>query len=310
MPKLTYDIGYYGKVKIQGKPILATGGGLSLQYSPIFTSGVWGASAKNATQQIAYAPNYVSLSTDIGFQLTKSTCQIIRDFAFDRRDVSSPVQILPNGIAGYTGLMFCTGAGFSTSQDSLVTGNVNVKTGSVSGIITGLQQDEYSTKSDIASISPKYNDVYPYWASMVYLNNINSDTRIQPSQKKADQALDGIVDWNASYSSQLVLSAVCSGKSAMIQADYCALGTMSAQGSFTCLGIKSYLQPENIQKHNTCKITMQTCSGEGKYIISYGAIIWTSASSDIQSGASLVQSNFGFSALGNDKEGPMTFLNG
>lgn len=327
MPKLTYDIGYYGKVSIgkgtAAKYILSTGGSLTLQYTPIMTTGVWGAYWKNATQKIAYAPNFIALSANSGFQLTKDLLETIKDFAFDKRNESKEIAILPNGVAGYTGMGYCISFSLQTSQDALVTGDIGFKSGDVSSTTSSFSSSSNtssSTSTIISTMVPGYTDVYPYWASGVFLAEIENTDRGKPAQVTTGNVGD-VVDWSASYSSQLVLVACCSGKGhgvattpgdkdsgkAGVSADYCALGTMQAQGSFTMVGIGTYLSPDNVQKHNKCSIKMATTSGEGKVSINYGALIWTNASTDVQTGSSLIQSSFSFNALGNTTEAPMNF---
>lgn len=329
MPKLTYDIGYYGKVSIGTKYILSTGGSLTLQYTPIMTTGVWGAYWKNATQKIAYAPNFIALSANSGFQLTKDLLKTIQDFAFNKRNVSQKIAILPNGVAGYKGDGYCISFSLQTSQDALVTGDIGFKSGDVTPTTSNPypftsssnNSNTNSTTSELVidDMVPGYTDVYPYWASGVFLSELaNTTTRDLPAQITDDKKNVGdVVDWSASYSSQLVLVACCTGKKhkdktpsggqAGVSADYCALGTMQAQGSFTMVGIGTYLSPDNVQKHNQCSIKMATTSGAGKVSINYGALIWTNASTDVQTGSSLIQSSFSFSALGNTERAPMDF---
>ena len=323
MPKLTYDIGYYGKVSIgkdTEKYILSTGGSLTLQYTPIMTTGVWGAYWKNATQKIAYAPNFIALSANSGFQLTKDLLTTIKDFAFDKRNVSQQIAILPNGVAGYKGDGYCISFSLQTSQDALVTGDIGFKSGDVTSTTFTASSNNSTSNSTavINSIVPGYTDVYPYWASGVFLQELqDTSTRVTPVAVADTKNVGDVVDWSASYSSQLVLAACCTGKQhkattpsggkAGVTADYCALGTMQAQGSFTMVGMGTYLSPDNVQKHNKCSIKMATTSGEGKVSINYGALIWTNASTDVQTGSSLIQSSFSFSALGNTTEAPMNF---
>lgn len=330
MPKLTYDIGYYGKVSIADgdgknvKYILSTGGSLTLQYTPIMTTGVWGAYWKNATQKIAYAPNFIALSANSGFQLTKGLLKTISDFAFEKRNVSKKIAILPNGVAGYTGMGYCISFSLQTSQDALVTGDIGFKSGDVSSTTSSFSSSSNNSVSNsttaelvIDDMVPTYTDVYPYWASGVFLSELTDTSKREKPKQFNTGSVGDVVDWSASYSSQLVLAACCSGKEhgltttsggkAGVSADYCALGTMQAQGSFTMIGIGSYLSPDNVQKHNKCSIKMSTTSGEGDVSINYGALIWTNASTDVQTGSSLIQSSFSFSALGNTSEAPMNF---
>ena len=73
------------------------------------------------------------------------------------------------------------------------------------------------------------------------------------------------------------------------------------------LGIRRYLEPSSIQGHNQCTITMKNCQFTSKKCINFSTIIWTSASTDVQTGTSLIQSQFGFNALGSGDGPPMNF---
>lgn len=310
MPSMIYDIGYYGKAIVSSVPLLATGGSMSVQYSPIFTTGVWGANVSNVTQKVAYAPNYVSISANVNFQLTSGVAGVLNTVAFTNRGTGTSLQLLPNGIAGYSGTAYCISVSLSTSQDALVSGDIGFKTGSTASTIL-LGSASSSNTSNLNTSVPNYTDVYPYWASKVVLNKTGSTSRTTPPTTPTGTALSGITDWNASYSSDLVLAACCDNGTrtgnTLLQADYCSLGPMDATGSFTILGAQEYLQAANIQKHHGCGMSMSTVTGGSTHHVVFGQIVWTGVNMDMQSGNSLIQTSCNFSGLGNTTQAPMYF---
>ena len=72
--------------------------------------------------------------------------------------------------------------------------------------------------------------------------------------------------------------------------------------------ISSYLTPNQIRNIRNAYITMATASGSGKYTIKFGSIVLDSASTDVQTGTSLIQTSFNFTALGNGTTSPMDFV--
>lgn len=346
MPTLTYDIGYYGKAYIDNTTdgsskiaVLATGGSFSVEYSPIFTTGVWGADISNVTEKVAYAPNYVSVSANVNFQLTSGVAQKIQAIAFGSRagqDGKSGhyFQILPNGIAGYKGRGFCISLSLSTSQDALVTGDIGFKSGTVKATSGGgtinIGSASSHQSSTLNTSVPNYTDVYPYWASTVYLSNEDEDKDgavTRPNKPLLPSpVLSGVTDWNASYSSDLTLVGCCANGQSdstltddgyKIQANYCALGAMDATGSFTLLGAKKYLIAQEIQKCHGCGMTMNTAYGVSssnskatQCKIKYAKIVWTGVNMDMQSGNSMIQTSCNFTGLGIDTAAPMAFSYG
>ena len=255
-PAFSYDIGYYGVVKLNSKPILATGGNVSVQYTPLYTSGVWGAGWYNTSEKIAYAPNYVTLSSSVNYQLTNGITSDLSEWAFTARNTAKSYQILPNGKAGYSGTAYCVGCSFSASQDAIVSGDISLKTGDVNGKIL---TDSISSTDAVASsghgvlsdIATGYMDVYPFWASAMYFQLATSNTtRTEPDTLTTGLQVDTL-DWNASYSSDLVFVMTCCGTSdsltttgntGVLQAKYCCLGSMQATGSFTVFKINQYMK--------------------------------------------------------------------
>ena len=329
-PKFSYDIGYAGSVKISSQPILATGGSLSVQYTPLYTSGVWGAGWFNTSQKIAYAPNYVTLSSSVNYQLTKGITQLLSNWAFYKRNEDAPYEILPNGTAGYSGNAYCIGCSFSASQDSLVTGDINLKTGHVQGTIkTTAPTSDGNAKTgttSLTSIASTYLDVYPFWASCVYATTNNEyNTRIVPTAISSSDKwtydneeisiTQDIIDWNASYSSDLVFVMTCAATSdklsttgdGVLNAQYCCLGSMDATGSFTIFRINELLKPNAIRCTRKAYIKLKKSDGSGICGIKFGSIIFDSGSTDIQTGTSFIQSSFNFTALGSGYTPPMLF---
>ena len=322
-PSFSYDIGYYGVVKLNSKPILATGGNVSVQYTPLYTSGVWGAGWYNASEKIAYAPNYVTLSSSVNYQLTKGITSDLSSWAFTNRDVAQSYQIYPNGKAGYSGTAYCIGCSFSASQDSIVSGDISLKTGDINGSI---KTDSLSSTDGVASsghgvlndIASGYMDVYPFWATGVYFKFASSNsTRQTPTKFTDDNALQvDTLDWNASYSSDLVFVMTCCGTSdklqtstntGILEAKYCCLGSMQATGSFTVFKINKNLNPNQLRSCRQAYIKMTKSDGTGECGIKFGSIILDSGSTDLQTGTSFIQSSFNFSALGSGTTPPMLF---
>lgn len=335
--QFTYDIGYMGTVKLadptveykagvihkDAVAVLATGGNLTVEQTPIFSSGVWGAGWYVAAQQIAYAPNYITTSGSVNFQLTKgSAFKKIQNFAFEKRNEGMVIYILPNGKAGYYGKGWCQSCSFSASQDAIVTGDFGFKTGNVQSCIntdswsssdTAVKMGSSDINTDFGS---DYLNVYPFWASGVCLDMSGSTTRPDSNEAVSweDGKRDDIIDWNASYSSQLVLVATCSNYTTDIdskQAKYCALGTMNADGSFTIFKVAQDLDPDQIRQCRKCTIEMGAASSPGvKDKIIFGSIVFSNGSTDIQTGSSFIQSSFNFTALGNGKNPVMSLQEG
>ena len=324
----TYDIGYMGTVKLADPSttvtagtipsgavsVLATGGNLSVEQSPMFSSGVWGAGWYVAAQQIAYAPNYITTTGSVNFQLTKGDAfDKIQNFAFEKRNEGMIICILPNGKAGYYGKGWCQSCSFSASQDAIVTGDFGFKTGNVQNCINtdSWTDSDSAVKTGSADLNNDFGDnylnVYPFWASGVCLDKSGDTTRPDTNQAVSwsQGKRDDIIDWNASYSSQLVLVATCSNYTsveASKQAKYCALGTMSADGSFTIFKVAQDLDPDQIRQCRKCTIEMGAASSPAsKDKIIFGSIVFSNGSTDVQTGSSFIQSSFNFTALGNGK---------
>ena len=323
-PTITYDIGYSGYVTIGGDYVLATGGNVSVEHTPLYTSGVWGAGWYNATEKVTFAPSYVTLTSSVNYELTKGITSTLQNWAFKERNAPKVVAIYPNGIAGYSGNAFCTGCSFSCSQDSIVTGDISLKSGEVNSSTiktngsTGSSNIMSSTNStgngSLTSATANYLEVYPFWATALYVQTATDQTtRSEPTATGTKQA--DTLDWNASYTSDLVFVMTCAGTSdsltstsgGVLQAKYCCLGTMQASGSFTMFKISEHLNPTAIRKSRNLYITMNKATGGAECKIKFGKVLVQSGSTDLQTGTSLIQSSFNFTALGNDSQPPMAF---
>ena len=336
----TYDIGYMGVVKMgdtesttleQATTILATGGNITVQQTPMFTTGVWGAGWYNAAQQVAYAPNYITTTGSINYELVYAAnlgggmFTKIQDFAFEKRNLGKKIFILPNGIAGYQGVAWCQGCSFTASADALVTGDTSFKTGNVTECITTTNADENSIKGPglgkedtnpiNAAFGDDYLNVFPFWASGVLLTDLsNVDKEQNVSTKRGQRPTvvlrDDIMDWNTSYNSQLALVATCANRTSLEasqQANYAALGTMTAQGSFTIFRIAADLDPKLIRACRSCTIEMGTAKNPAsKAKIQYGSVVFSQGSTDVQTGSSFIQSSFSFTALGDGQKPVMS----
>lgn len=359
--QFTYDIGYMGVVKIGGNEqadssmdglgsataVLATGGNINVEQTPIFSSGVWGAGWYNAAEQVAYAPNFITLSGSVSFELTSgSAFDKLQAFGFEDR--ANPngfaFYVLPNGTAGYAGNAWCESMSFSASQDAIVTGDFGFKSGNVTNCInapgplvnnqgtveswqTGVAYDQNDIKlgasggnlfagADAGGTLNNFLDVFPFWASGVAVdsNSLNATEENIERPGEPDTLLPDVMDWNASYSSELVLSKLCTNLTSIKdsqEADYAAIGTMTADGSFTIFAVSQQLDPARIRNCRACKIQMGPASDPAtKSALKFGAVIFQSGSTDIQTGSSFVQSSFNFSALGDGERPVMSLTKG
>lgn len=350
--QFTYDIGYMGVVKI-GLPgdslenataVLATGGNINVEQTPIFSSGVWGAGWYNAAEQVAYAPNFITLSGSVSFELTSgSAFEKLQEFGFEDR--ANPegfaFYILPNGTAGYKGNAWCESMSFSASQDAIVTGDFGFKSGNVTNCINapgplvnnqgtveswqtgvnytgdvklGASGGNLFAGADNGGTLDNFLDVFPFWASGVLVDAASLEGSGESIEKPlgANTLLPDVMDWNASYSSELVLSKLCTNLTSITdsqEADYAALGTMTADGSFTIFAVSKQLDPNRIRNCRSCKIEMGPASAPAKKSsIEFGAVIFQSGSTDIQTGSSFVQSSFNFTALGDGTKPVMSLI--
>lgn len=321
-PSISYDIGYSGVVKLGGSQVLATGGNVSVQHTPLYTSGVWGAGWYNATEKITFAPNYVTLSSSVNYQLTNGITSTLEDWAFKARNVPKTVTIYPNGIAGYEGSAYCTGCSFSCSQDAIVSGDISLKSGDVkskiksngsNGSSNTMTASNSTGSGSLSTVSDDYMCVYPFWATAVYFSTASNNTdRSTPTSTGTLQA--DTLDWNASYTSDLVFVMTCCGKKdsggssgEVIEAKYCCLGTMQASGSVTLFKISQHLVAQNIRNCRNVYISMKKTDGTDECQIKFGKVLLQSGSTDLQTGTSLIQSSFNFTALGNGSQPPMGF---
>ena len=324
-PSISYDIGYSGVVKLGDSQVLATGGNVSIQHTPLYTSGVWGAGWYNATEKISFAPNYVTLTSSVNYQLTQGITTTLEDWAFKKRNVPKKVTIYPNGIAGYSGSAYCTGCSFSCSQDAIVSGDISLKSGEVKSTIKSngsngssntMTSNDSIGSGSLSAVSKDYMCVYPFWATAVYFSTATNNTeRTPPSNAENLGTLQAdTLDWSASYTSDLVFVMTCCGTSdsggssgGVIEAKYCCLGTMQASGSITLFKINQHLVAQNIRNCRNIRIKMNKADGKSACQIVFGKVLLQSGSTDLQTGTSLIQSSFNFTALGNGSQPPMGF---
>ena len=162
-----------------------------------------------------------------------------------------------------------------------------------------------------AAFGDDYLDVFPFWASGVKLTKFEqgqtqADVSTKRNQTGTVVLRDDIMDWNTSYSSQLVLVATCANYNSLAQsqqAKYAALGTMTAQGSFTIFRVAGDIDPNLIRACRHCTIQMGTAKAPAeKAKIKFGSVVFSSGSTDVQTGSSFIQSSFSFTALGNGQD--------
>lgn len=299
MATFSYEIGYRGKVALGSAPILATGGSVNLQQNPIMATGVWGAGVYNAAESVIYAPDFLRMEGDISFELTEGTAFTqLKEFGFTNRGVSTGknISLLPNGTGGYTGKAWCSSMSFDANEGSIITGSFGYTSGEVE---TGWSPDPATGTGDETDIgtgsASSFTAVFPYWGTKVTLGS-------------ADQS--GIISWNASYNSEVILLSLCDGATtAPVGPDYILIGQMSADGSFTVFGMPELLDLSTFQGSKACKITINSynpaTAATVAHSIDFSKILFSQGGSSIQTGNSYVQADFNFTALGDGSNPPM-----
>jgi hypothetical protein len=63
----TYAVGYTGYAKIAETQVFATGGSLTINLNPMYSSGVWGASGAAVTSKYVYAPGVATLDATVSY---------------------------------------------------------------------------------------------------------------------------------------------------------------------------------------------------------------------------------------------------
>jgi hypothetical protein len=63
----TYAVGYTGYAAISGTRVFATGGSVTINLNPLYSSGVWGAKGTNVASKYAYAAGIATLEASVSF---------------------------------------------------------------------------------------------------------------------------------------------------------------------------------------------------------------------------------------------------
>lgn len=342
----TGDVGYRGVVKLAKNGngatvstsdenmviLLATSGSINLAHDPIFSSGVWGAGYMNASEQVAYADNYLKIDGSFGCEMTAGDgFMAIKNFAFTNRGAKhgTGLLILPNGEHGFQGAVWCTSLSFSMSQDAVLTADLNWSSyidGTNNKIVVGTNSNSAYGASGAADEGREgkglpfaYNALFPYWASSVWANvPENAST----NENSGDEIKD-VTDWSCSYSSSLEFLKCCGAGTAYkdsygapLAPDYVILGPMSAECSFTVFKLADEFAPESYHAQRSLAFYVHspsevTGTNGAKVPNSIGAkialpkIVRNSGSTSIQTGASFVTAEFSFTAIGDGKKPPM-----
>lgn len=285
-------VGYRGYAAIDGVPLLATGGQISLNQDPLLSSGVWGAGHKNAAANIAWAYNYLRLEGNVSYELTKgSVWGKVKAFAFTNRTTSTTITLRPDGANGYNGAGYCSGVSFSCSEGQLVSGDINFigDAGGSGGLAITANGTPNSAENGAGGQSGFYSSiggadkVIPYWATSV-------------------SSVTDAISWNCSYNSDIQLLKCCKGEStAPLGADYVLLGDMSGDGSYTVFTLKGDFAPSSY--HGVKNLTI-TITGAGS--ISIPKALVSSGSTSIQTGASYITADFNFTAIGDGTQAPIS----
>ena len=313
------DTGYRGVVTLNAVQLLATSGQVNINHDPIFSQGVWGAGYQNAAQQVAYANNYLRLQGSFAFQLTAGKgIAAVNTFAFTNRGNpnGTKIQILPNGQHGFDGIGWCQSLSFSASEGDVLNCDCGFQSyidGASNKIVTGTSSNSALGASN-GTLPFNPNDLYPYWATQVFTGTQGG------TAAQATTHLNDIVNWSASYNSQIVQLKCCrqgagaAGKAyedvqgAPLGPDYIMIGTMSADGNYTVFKLQGDFAPQNYHGGRSLKFMMAPSSdpdAKDTYVFIPTAIN-QSGSTSIQTGASYVTAEFSFSALGNGAQPPLS----
>lgn len=324
------DVGYRGIVKLNDVILLATSGNFTINHEPIFSTGVWGAGYANAAENVAYANNYLGVSGSIGFELTKGGgIGALNTFAFTNRGAAAgtPILIYPNGEYGLNSFAWCSGFSLETSQDSIVTGSSDFTSyiredelGNISGITTGINSNS-TTGASLGVLPMSFNDLYPYWASKVYVSwDSVANAGLDLNSENTDGSLKDIVEWSSSYSSSIEVLKCCDGQiedpnygksivdgqDAPLAPDYILLGPMTGECSFTVFRLKDGFYPEIFHSARGAKFMFAPSSDLGVYDeMEIAKMVVNSADTQIQTGATYVQASYNFTAIGDGAGAPV-----
>ena len=313
--QFSHAVGYrgYGKVYTpsytNGTYLLTTGGQISLNQDPIFSSGVWGAGYKNAAAQIAWAYNYLRMEGSLSFELSYGDAwSTLKEFAFsDRTSSSNQVELRPDGNNGFKGTAYCSSLSFNCSEGSAVSGDINFQ-GDAGGLNT-ISATGVPNTTDLGAggagayaILGGYGKLIPYWATGV-------------------SSIDDCISWNCSYNSDIQLLKCCTGSATSPEgADYILLGDMSGDGSYTIFTLKGDFTPYKYHQQKDLTIfikhppeestgdTLEVASGTAQHEIKIPKALVSSGSTSMQTGATYIQADFNFTALGDGTNPPISMV--
>lgn len=282
MATTTYAVGYTGSARIAGTQVFATGGSLTINLNPMYSSGVWGAKGSEVTSKYVYAPGVATLDATVSYQLDTEFKGKLGDLATSRPDDGAeaasnagiPIAIFPSSAGGYSGTGGCTSISLNASLDSLVTGDVGMK-----AYIDSTLKEAAPTVDDLSK-----RVLVPYYVTTASITG------------KEISITGSCLGWSASYSSEINFVKVCSGEQltdgTLVSPDYITYGNMQGSGTVNVMG--TYV---SVDKGEV------SVSG---YFDCPRAVIETKSMS-IQNGAQLAQTDYNFSALVNKGDAPITF---
>lgn len=277
--QFSHAVGYRGLAKINGSPVLCTGGSINLTQDPIMSSGVWGASATTAAP-IAYAFNYLSLEGSINCELTSGiTGKLGTAITNSRTNVSGiPFMLKPDGVNGFSGNGWCTSVSVECSEGSAATGSINFKGDPSGNAITagsGVGASGTSYGSQFAG-----ETLIAYWETSV-------------------SGVSETISWSCSYNTDMQYLHCCRGQStAPIASDYIVCGEMNADGNYTVFQIKGDFAPSS---YHQIKSNFIIKVGSGSIKLPKALI--SSGSTSMATGSSYVTCEFSFTALGDGTGG-------
>ena len=316
--QFTSEVAFYGIVALASTanttagtladadtPILSTGGSVSVNHEPIFSTGVWGAGWYNAAENVAYSMNSMRIEGDVSYELVAGNVfNSLLSFGFTNRAAlgGTTIKVLPQGTNGYTGAAWCSGVSFDGSQGANVTGSFNYASGNMETIYWNVGGSTTALGSKLGvgghpsgttpAVGDKFNCMYPYWASGIKLGTI---------------ALADVINWSANYTSEVNFLTLCSGRNVVpTDPDYIMVGSMSASGSFTVLGVNGQLSPDQFHQQKSCVISMAPGNALATpNTISFANIVYTSGSTAVQTGGSYITADISFTAMGDGANPPM-----
>lgn len=301
------DVGYRGIVKLNNVILLATGGNINLAHNPIFSTGVWGAGYQNASDQVAYADNYLQLDGSIACEMTAGDgFNAIKLFAFTNRgaEKGTPIVILPNGEHGFQGNGWCTSLSFSSSQDAVLTADMNWSSyidGENNVILAGTSSNSPLGASG-GELPMAYNGLYPYWATEIY------------ADAAGNTKVPDVMNWTASYSSSVEYLKTCGQGTAYqddndfpapLAPDYIVLGSMSAEGSYTVFKLQDEFNPNSYHDQRALMFEVKSPADTTGHKILLPKIVRSSGGTSIQTGSGYITADFSFTAIGDGKNPPL-----